>query len=1404
MKKFILNLIMFICLALSTTIVGSSQYWERIQNIPAPYHNNYWLDVFFHPSNPNYGWICGFNGMILRTTDGGNTWRGTTINAYHLESVHFPTLQVGYVSGVEGIFKSTDGGATWFDITPEGTRDTTFFWGCFFLNENYGLLVGDGCNGRLQHFWLTTDGGANWSVFIGNEDNTGMTDVMLYPNGLGYASSSGKIWVTSDSGRTWQIFSTSGPSLWQEEITNIGSSFLVPFSGTTCTGGGNDGGMRFTTNNGVTWNSFRTGVPMFGTFLIDAQRGWACGYYREIYYTSNGGVTWQKRNCGVQSGNLDDIWFINETNGWVVGEGIYKLSNPKGVAIKNALNFGEVCVGERILDTLWFKSFNFNDVTISLSINPSGSDFSIVSPGSTAYIQSCDSIRIIISFNPKTKGMKDAILYIQYPNQDAISIPLRGSAIEPSARLIDTLIVLNNAKCGFAHPISARVSSDNQGEIVSYVKPSVDNKSFRLTSSLPMQLEPSRNNFLHFECTPIDTGWQEIIYKIGFSPCDTFQYLKIRVYSVSPIIQTDSTIEVEQYCSLAPIKIRVANLGNDTLFFRKISFNPKTTNLILQGWSSGKDLYNNYILPNSDDTLFIHIDTNFVGIITTTLIIENNDFRSVNGKRNIVYIKVNIRVFMPKIYYSSSYVDFGKICIGDTNKKEVVFNNEGNLEELFLNIYQSQSSRGVFVVNNSIPITLKPNGSFKLELTFVPKKSGKFYDTLTLISFNCKDTFRIVCYGEGIKTNIISTPTSIKLKLQKGFSTDIVLSFSSTSGDTNKLVFISISDSISEFVTLATNISDSLVTSFDTLKLSFNIFGREKGKYYGTVNFYFSGICDTVISVPVFIEIIDKNVAVVPLFVDFGNIYCNSDKQFRTVIVKNLSEVRDTVFNIVLEQKYSQFLIESNISFPFEILPKDSVVIVLSYTPTELIYDTASVEFIFGDTTRNIRVPIFAFWGSSKLYIEKNFVDFGELEFCELPKSLKCLLKNFGNIPDTLKIIKPFNTPYFGGYFSNTMLYPNSSDTTYMTIEFSGVKEPGEFVDTLIVSFSTCEKLDTLVALVSVVKPLFAINPKFVELDTIWIGTSKFSSLKLENYGRNDLAFKVFSSNSSSNLIFDNTFTVYLKPLDSYEFKFNVFGNTVGEYWDTLCFEISEKCYYYDCIIIHYVVPKEIYHLTLKIGKYIVAPGKSVEIYVENISPNVLLHLDTLALAIEFDKWLLRTQGCKIDDVDVVCLCDFGEVNLILTGQALGKFIKQGLPISIVGNSMYSYPDSTELILKVLKYAPQKELYFNLIDGLLKVYPVCAPIGSKHLELIPNFEILGFANDEEGTNLVLLSENIQSLKAMVYDVLGNYLGEETIKLSEGLNRYKLTQSKLNLSSSMVILVFSNGFIKKLVVLPIIK
>ncbi|MFM7774584.1 MAG: WD40/YVTN/BNR-like repeat-containing protein, partial [Candidatus Kapaibacterium sp.] len=227
-------------LSLSATAELGAQYWQKC-SLPAPYSAGYYLDVFFLPSNPQYGWVCGHQGYVLRTTDGGTTWQGTLVpyqgrSGGHLESVHFVTQQTGYCSGPCGVFKSTDGGASWSDITPSMPGNQSP-WGLYFLNATWGVVVGGGCGGT-QGFVLTTNGGASWSSFTGSLPASGMTDALLYSDGRGFAVGSGQLWNTLDSGRTWTPFKAGFASIWNEEIAHIGASFLLPWAGSQCAGGG--------------------------------------------------------------------------------------------------------------------------------------------------------------------------------------------------------------------------------------------------------------------------------------------------------------------------------------------------------------------------------------------------------------------------------------------------------------------------------------------------------------------------------------------------------------------------------------------------------------------------------------------------------------------------------------------------------------------------------------------------------------------------------------------------------------------------------------------------------------------------------------------------------------------------------------------------------------------------------------------------------------------------------------------------------------------------------------------------------------------------------------------------------------------------------------------------------------
>lgn len=367
MHRILRHLILTACILVPGWTQLSAQ-WEEVQ-LPAPYSRGYYLDVFFLPSDPQYGWACSIEGYIIRTTDGGQSWQGTQIPDAFLEYVQFLTPQIGYASGEAGVFRSSDGGRSWQDITPfDPNREKG--WGSFWINQREGIYFVGGCATGLQGFFRTTDAGQSWSVFYTSEPLSGLSDGLIFRDGSGFAVSSGVLWRTEDFGRTWRYYSSTGAKIWTEEIAIAGNSILLPTSGTNCDGNTRGvGSLRFSRDAGRTWRESPTGSNMFGTFLIDERRGWGVGDARTVLYTEDYGQTWTRRNCGIR-GNVDDVWFINDTLGWCVGEGIYRtnFSAPKPeVSIEPSARVVELCEGEtldvRVITSL--TAIRWNDGTSS-------------------------------------------------------------------------------------------------------------------------------------------------------------------------------------------------------------------------------------------------------------------------------------------------------------------------------------------------------------------------------------------------------------------------------------------------------------------------------------------------------------------------------------------------------------------------------------------------------------------------------------------------------------------------------------------------------------------------------------------------------------------------------------------------------------------------------------------------------------------------------------------------------------------------------------------------------------------------------------------------------------------------------------------------------------------------------
>lgn len=374
-------------------------YWQKgILEIPDStlsynfYDNTIYLDIFFADQDPNIGWACGYNSLILKTTDAGVNWKvidlnervKTDIQAFgsvrpaQFETIQFLNLDVGYVSGpiIQGsirqegiIYKSTDGGETWSEITPPGIKNNNGYslWGFHFWDENRGVLLGQApmfnndCGNNI--IYTTIDGGDTWNSRPLVYNSIKFSDpLFLDRNRLFFVGSStiyeGDFDAIHFNRQEPNLFArTANSEDWQEEISIAGDVILLP--GTSgCDGQDGLGSIRISTDWGENWELTPTQGTNYGSFMIDEQIGWIAGQVNGAYYTIDAGKTWNVVECGIDNPkDGDDIFFTDRTTGYLAANGVYKLRYAK--------------MEERVQDTIVIDTCYGTSVTIG-NINARG------------------------------------------------------------------------------------------------------------------------------------------------------------------------------------------------------------------------------------------------------------------------------------------------------------------------------------------------------------------------------------------------------------------------------------------------------------------------------------------------------------------------------------------------------------------------------------------------------------------------------------------------------------------------------------------------------------------------------------------------------------------------------------------------------------------------------------------------------------------------------------------------------------------------------------------------------------------------------------------------------------------------------------------------------------------------
>lgn len=332
-KLFILAFIIF-----NTGFLSAQEYWL---NTNSPTNISLKATMFLDSLN---GYVCGDSGLIIHTTDGGQSWvtQNTKSKAF-IHDIFFLNKRLGWALGWNifnpqppygtYFFKTTDGGVNW--DTSYFPMENVFLRKVYFQDSLYGFL-----GGAYKNLLRTTDGGANWldveidslSVML-----FPVTNFSFYNNDYGYAVGgvmdiAGIIWRTTNRGVRWTPYIVSPePNM---DMVFFDSLRILAFGGDFEYGAS----IVTTSNSGANWKY--SSLEIFGLPTVlafrDLKDGWgSLGYTRTFIYTQDSGKSFVQINT-PDSAVINDIVFPDKTHGFAVGEfGKILKFNSSLVGIRN-------------------------------------------------------------------------------------------------------------------------------------------------------------------------------------------------------------------------------------------------------------------------------------------------------------------------------------------------------------------------------------------------------------------------------------------------------------------------------------------------------------------------------------------------------------------------------------------------------------------------------------------------------------------------------------------------------------------------------------------------------------------------------------------------------------------------------------------------------------------------------------------------------------------------------------------------------------------------------------------------------------------------------------------------------------------------------------------------------------
>ncbi len=269
--------------------------WYPINSPTYPEHGVTAIDFV----DSNHGWLGGMGGIILASTDGGQSWieQNSGINST-IEAIDFFSPLIGVAIGEKGLILITqNGGVNWTVLETAKYPSSSFGWKEVGLND---VTI---CDDQIA--WVLGTKGSFFRVNVTNYNWTfishlslSLFDIAMLNRTHGWATGGyGNIVRTQDG---WQSF--------EEQESGVSTNFR-------------------------------------DIFFLNEHKGWIVGFERTILATTNGGGTWFVQHkyrpflhvYGTRI--LTDIFFLTDLKG-LADKGGESFLSEKSTQNRGLFRFG--------------------------------------------------------------------------------------------------------------------------------------------------------------------------------------------------------------------------------------------------------------------------------------------------------------------------------------------------------------------------------------------------------------------------------------------------------------------------------------------------------------------------------------------------------------------------------------------------------------------------------------------------------------------------------------------------------------------------------------------------------------------------------------------------------------------------------------------------------------------------------------------------------------------------------------------------------------------------------------------------------------------------------------------------------------------------------------------------------